>query len=257
VSRDDFIGARDGMTETKGWKGFVPKPVRGFLRGIEEKLPFEIRKRRPRPRWPGEDDRFGYQRLHVRFDIPPGSKVLDIGSGGHPFPPATVLADRFIEPSRHRVSGFVRHGKPLVVADVDRLPFRDKSFDFVYCSHLLEHVDNPIRACAEIVRVGRRGYIETPSICTDVLFAWAGGMHRWHIAAASTNLCFFEYSPRQIEGIRSPAWRDILSGKWYHPLQEAFYKNQDIFNVMFPWEGGFSVYVFRRDGEVAIAKVRG
>jgi len=37
------------------------------------------------------------------------------------------------------------------------MPFPDKSFDFVYCAHVLEHVDDPIRACREIMRVGKRG----------------------------------------------------------------------------------------------------
>lgn len=46
--------------------------------------------------------------------------------------------------------------KPLVLADVHGLPFRDRSFDFVYCCHELEHVSNPIQASREIVRVGKR-----------------------------------------------------------------------------------------------------
>ena len=36
----------------------------------------------------------------------------------------------------------------------------------------------------------------------------------------------------------------------YHPLQAAFYQNQDIFNILFTWSDRFSVFVFRRDGGV-------
>lgn len=233
-----------------GWKSLLPRPVRRFLRDIADRLPFEAKRRYPRYSSPEETERFLYQERYVRFDLRPGDRVVDIGSGGDPFPHASVLVERFPDPSRHRTVGLNRAGKPMVKADIHALPFADKSFEFVYCSHVLEHVDDPIRACGEIIRVGRRGYVETPSPCKDALFAWAKDMHRWHLAAIGSRLCFFEYTPRQLEGIRSSAWRDLIYSKWYHPLQEVLFENQDLFNVMFPWRGAFSVYVFRLDGTV-------
>ncbi|MBX4993754.1 SAM-dependent methyltransferase [Rhizobium binae] len=38
-------------------------------------------------------------------------------------------------------------------ADIHNLPYADESFDFVLCSHVLEHVEDPVRATAEIRRV--------------------------------------------------------------------------------------------------------
>jgi SAM-dependent methyltransferase len=38
-------------------------------------------------------------------------------------------------------------------ADIHNLPYEDGTFDFVLCSHVLEHVDDPVRATAEIKRV--------------------------------------------------------------------------------------------------------
>jgi ubiquinone/menaquinone biosynthesis C-methylase UbiE len=160
------------------------------------------------------------------------------------------VVDRFIEETKDRHGPLRTDGKPFVLADIHALPFHNKSFDFIYCSHLLEHVDDPIKACAEIMRVGKRGFVETPTFGKDSLFAWANGMHRWHVISISNILCFFEYSPRQLEGIRSSAWRDIIFSRWYHPLQEAFYNNQDVFNTMLLWENPFSVFVFRLDGSV-------
>jgi len=215
-----------------------------------DKMPLKVEIRRPKASWIGADGRFGYQSRYIDFHINQNERVLDIGSGGDPFPYAHVLVDRFLGPSRHRDGPLVRKGKPFVLADVHNLPFPDKCFDFVYCSHLLEHVDDPIQACAEIIRVGKRGYIETPTLGKDALFAWAKDMHRWHVVAIGETLCFFEYSQRQLEGIKSSVWRDIIFSQWYHPLQEVFYENQDLFNVMFKWIGRFSVYVFHLDGSV-------
>ena len=132
------------------------------------------------------------------------------------------------------------------------MPFGDKTFDFVYCSHVLEVVEEPVKACQEIMRVGARGFIETPTLGKDTLLAWARGLQRWHVVGIGETLCFFEYSERQLDGIKSPAWRDRILSKWYDPLQEIFYENQDVFNVMFKWARQFSVYCFRLDGSVEI-----
>ena len=209
---------------------------------------YGLLRRKRSPKW--ENDRFSYQQRYVGFDIEPGQRVLDIGSGGHPFPYATVLTDRYADnsPWGRTVRDDIK--TPFVVSDVHELPFGDKSFDFVYSSHVLECVKDPLAACREIMRVGKRGYIETPTLGKDMLFAWARGIQTWHVVGIGRHLCFFEYSDRQLDGIRSPLWRDRVLGKWHDPLQEIFYDNQDIFNVMFPWKDEFSVFVFRLDGTV-------
>ncbi|HYR84152.1 MAG TPA: class I SAM-dependent methyltransferase [Terriglobia bacterium] len=205
-----------------------------------------------RPEWPGEKDRYSYQKKYAHFDFKPGERVLDIGSGGDPFPHATVLMDQHIETTVHRADTLVTNGKPFLLADIHSLPFCTGSFDYVFCSHLLEHVADPIRACSEMMRVGRRGFIETPTFAKDMLFAWAAGMHKWHVAAIADTLVFFEYSARQAEGIKSSAWRDLIFSRLYHPLQRAFYDNADLFNTMLCWNARFNVVVFRQDGSMEI-----
>jgi len=201
-----------------------------------------------RPDWPG--DRFTYQRECVAFDIRPGDRVLDLGSGGDPFPHATVLMDRYLEMNATRHEPLVTNGKPFLLGDVHALPFPDKVFDYVYCVHVLETLDDPLQACKELMRVGKRGFIEVPTAGKDMLFAWARGEQKWHAVSIGQALCFFEYSERQLDGIRSTVWRElVLSARW-NPIQEVFYRNQDVFNVMFPWNDSFPVFVFRLDGSV-------
>lgn len=214
------------------------------------KAGFHVSRVRSRAHWPGEVSRFDYQKEYNLFEIVPGYKVLDIGSGGDPFPFATTLTDRYIEPTFHRTDKLKLNGKPFSISAIEKLPFRTKSFDFVYCAHVLEHVDNPVAACAEIVRVGRRGYIETPTLGKDMLFSWAKGMHRWHLMSIANKLIFFEYSERELEGVRSSAWSDLIFSPFANPMQELFYRNQDLFNVMFSWDGDFECVVFYLDGRL-------
>lgn len=229
----------------------LQRPRTALQQWLMRRLGLRIDRVRPRVARADERTRHAYQQRHVEFNIAPGSHVLDIGSGGDPFPYATVLVDRFTGPTRHRHADLVRDGRRFVEADIAALPFADGEFDFVYCAHVLEHVDDPIAACREMMRVARRGYIETPTLGKDMLFAWnVRDMHKWHVVATGGTLCFFELTPRQNEGIRSKEWQKLIFGPWQHPLQDAYFDNADLFNVMFLWNEPFDVYVFGVDGSV-------
>lgn len=102
-----------------------------------------------------------------RIAVPVGDEdlVLDVGSGDKPSWRADVLLDRYTgaEHAAQR-SGRKRAAvrRPLFDADAAAMPFRDKSFDYVICSNVLEHVTDPVAVAAEMSRVGRAGYIEVP-----------------------------------------------------------------------------------------------
>ena len=66
----------------------------------------------------------------------------------------------------------------------------------------------------------------------------------------ANKLIFFEYSQRQLKGVKSSAWSDLIFRPYYHPMQELFYTNQDLFNVMFSWETGFECIVYYLDGRM-------
>lgn len=53
-------------------------------------------------------------------------------------------------------------GFPACQADVEQLPFRDKTFNSVLCCQTLEHVPNPIFALNQLLRVARRLYLSVP-----------------------------------------------------------------------------------------------
>ena len=140
----------------------------------------------------GQRDRYTlYVSRAFDFGIRPGDRVLDIGSGHLPMPLATDLADFAPTDDTYGRNGArLKHveGKPLHRCSIEDMPFEDKQFDFVYCSHVLEHVRNPERACTELMRVGRRGYIETPTRGKDL---WLNS------AQASGHLCPSRTSERR------------------------------------------------------------
>jgi hypothetical protein len=98
--------------------------------------------------------------------------VLDIGGWDKPFNRANFVLDihpfetRGFHGSQGRSKEFFNR-KTWVIHDVcskKRLPFKDNQFDFVICSHVLEDIRDPIWLCAEMVRIAKAGYIETPSM---------------------------------------------------------------------------------------------
>ena len=50
-----------------------------------------------------------------------------------------------------------------------KLPFKDKEFDYVILSHVLEHVPNLIEFISEVERISKAGYIELPTKLNDNL----------------------------------------------------------------------------------------
>jgi ubiquinone/menaquinone biosynthesis C-methylase UbiE len=187
------------------------------------------------------------------FGIKPGDRVLDIGSGHHPFPLATHLADIAPDDNNYGRAGTPMkyvEGKPFFACGVEQMPFKDKEFDFVYCSHVLEHVHDPDQACRELARVAKRGYVETPSIGKDIWLNTAKvSNHLWSVEALNDQLVFTEYSTTVLEGIGS----NILMSMHCEPQtprEKAFSAlillKSDVINTSMYWEDTLPLQVRKR-----------
>jgi 2-polyprenyl-3-methyl-5-hydroxy-6-metoxy-1,4-benzoquinol methylase len=203
-------------------------------------------------RLPSKDRYNRYQARYFNFDIKPSDKVLDIGSGHFPFPLATHLADlTFSDNKLGRAGRPFKYvdDKPVYEINIEEMPFDDKEFDFIYCSHVLEHVGNPEKACSELIRVGKRGFIETPTRAKDLFFnAVKSSNHKWHIEFRESKIIFTEYTEREKVGLNC----DILLKMNMAPetqREKAIYAiahlKADLLNVMFLWDGDFKYEVHR------------
>ena len=101
-----------------------------------------------------------------------GWKILDIGCGYRANTYASVIADV------QDLSDFYKE-KKFIKIDGKKLPFKDKEFDFVISSHVIEHVQDFEFFIHELERVSSKGYIELPSRFADNLVFENKNDHIW------------------------------------------------------------------------------
>ena len=77
-------------------------------------------------------------------------------------------------------SSFYKDKKFVKLTDYT-LPFKDKEFDFVIASHVIEHVKDVNFFIKELERVSAKGYIELPTIFEDNLVFENKNDHLWHM----------------------------------------------------------------------------
>lgn len=171
------------------------------------------------------------------------AKVLDVGGGLNPHPRADVVIDIVGADSElvgslslNRGAGS-REGRRWVVHDLCSsrpFPFARRQFDFVICTHVLEDVRDPIRVCEEMQRVGARGYIETPSMESELTWRLEGrhhtgrGHHRWLVEAAAEGLVF-RHKPHFVNGF----WQARIPRRWWKTDPK-----RDVIGIL--WEDSFS-----------------
>ena len=102
-------------------------------------------------------------------------KVLEIGPGATPYYRSDVFLELQYDNEQERVAqsghiGILKTIKQIVYYDGGKFPFGDKEFDYVICSHVLEHVVDADFFLSEIQRVGKKGYLEFPTIYYDYMY---------------------------------------------------------------------------------------
>ena len=99
-------------------------------------------------------------------------KILDIGCGYKAHSRAAVIADV------QDFSNFYKERKFVQILE-KKLPFKDKEFDFVIASHVIEHVEDFEFFVKELERISTKGYIELPTRLADNLVFENKNDHIW------------------------------------------------------------------------------
>ena len=100
--------------------------------------------------------------------------VLDIGCGYSAHKNAKVICDIQDLSDNYKEKKFIRLNSNI-------LPFKDKEFDFVIASHVIEHVKDVRTFVKELERVSVKGYIELPTMLEDNLVFENRNDHLWHM----------------------------------------------------------------------------
>jgi hypothetical protein len=103
-------------------------------------------------------------------------KILDIGCNKDAVTYAQTVADV------QNLSDFYKEkNKKFVLIESKDLPFEDNQFDFVYASHVIEHVEDVSHFIKELQRISKLGYIELPSMLEDNIILNENNIkdHKW------------------------------------------------------------------------------
>ena len=114
------------------------------------------------------------QYVDNKIEQNPSWKILDIGCGYTAHEKASVICDI------QDLSNFYKNKKFLKL-EGKTLPFKDKEFDFVIASHVIEHVEDVNFFIKELERVSSKGYIELPTSLEDNLVFENKNDHLWHM----------------------------------------------------------------------------
>ena len=100
-------------------------------------------------------------------------KVLDVGCGYTAHERADVVADT------QNFENYYKNKKKFKLIKEKKLPFKDKEFDFVIASHVIEHVEDFSFFINELERISSQGYIELPTRLGDNLIFENTTDHIW------------------------------------------------------------------------------
>jgi hypothetical protein len=186
------------------------------------------------------------------------ARVLDVGGWAAPFNRATHVLD--LAPySTRGVMGSYGPGPERfseatwAIQDIcarDPWPYEDDCFDFALCVTTLEDVRDPIGVCRELSRVAKAGYVEMPTIYSELCYnrlgngPWLGySHHRWFCEREGDGLLFWHKDP----GVHFD-WRVRVLPRW----QETMTLDDHLFGVF--WEGELAAreYVYSIDEHDAV-----
>jgi len=153
--------------------------------------------------------------------------VLEVGGGDLPFWRSDILCDRYLFDDAERTGSLVVD-RPFICSDAHTLPIKDGAVDYIYCSQVLEHLERPDDFFSELMRVGKRGYLETPNEFRERLICRQ--FHKWVVADEGGVLVLRK---NELIPVFGSIFHSLMKNRKFYLFYSSHYS---LFNVMFEWE---------------------
>jgi len=169
--------------------------------------------------------------------IKDGYKVLEVGPGGNPHPLADVLLEKNFKSksaaeAQRGYAPEIKTDKKIVFYEGDRFPFQNNEFDYVICSHVIEHVEEVGLFLKELKRVAPRGYIEFPNVFYELINYQ--NVHLWLMNYRNGKMLFLDKNKFKSNSIHQAYRQMFYCDDQY--LQKTFDKYKEFFFCGFEWE---------------------
>jgi len=189
------------------------------------------------------------------ISIPDNWICLDVGCGQNPWLRADYLIDWNIEALK-----YIPDGKKFYNIDIEKdpLPFKDKSIDFLYCSHVLEHLNNPVKVAKEFSRVAKQGLIVVPSIFKEALFVFEEPSHKWWILKKNDILWFTQVDSDFINKIKNIEVQKVMArlyrlgsilGRESKILRNYFFKTERYWDIIYYWKNELKIKIIGENND--------
>lgn len=184
------------------------------------------------------------------------SKIADVGAGHDPFLDATHIIDLYPDDNTQRGHDLRAGKRTLLPHSIEEVPVEDGYFDFSYARQILEHVDDPEKACKELMRISKSGFIETPNSFIELGYGYPGDergwpYHKWYNWITPDNTIVFRRKTKENVHDYCHCMFGNFSEKIYKEYQGKFHKF--LKKLPYPlrayslvWEGKFKYKIIDR-----------
>lgn len=76
----------------------------------------------------------------------------------------------------------------FVLCPMEKMPFKDKEFDYARVHHVIEHTENPDLACKELIRIAKSGILSFPPPQAEMTVGRKD--HNWYVFIDHKRLLF-------------------------------------------------------------------
>ena len=115
------------------------------------------------------------------------ARRIDIGCGPRPRAGYDVYTDIYMHKNVRNKPEISNRFVKTPMEDMKM--FKNKEFDYAYSHHVIEHVQDPNKACAEMVRIAKAGILYFPSVEIEILCGRDD--HKWMIFQPKPNHLLF------------------------------------------------------------------